>query len=82
MKPVTVKVRLHATLRRLTPEGMQNRVTVELSPAATVADLIEALGIGLDADALMVLIGQRRIYAGHPLQDGDEVQLFPPISGG
>jgi molybdopterin converting factor small subunit len=79
---VKVQVRLHATLRRQTAEGLQNRVTVELPEAATVAALIEALDIELDADSLMVLIGQRRVYAEHRLNDGDEVQLFPPISGG
>lgn len=77
-----VTARLHATLRRPTPNGLQNRLTVELEDAATVASLLETLAIDLAPEHLMVLIGQRRVYPGDTLEEGDEVHLFPPISGG
>ncbi|MDM8528531.1 MoaD/ThiS family protein [Anaerolineales bacterium HSG24] len=75
-------VRLHATLRRFTPEGYQSMLTVKLDEEATVTLLLEAIGIDLSPEYLMVVINRQRVYQDHPLHDGDVVQLFPPISGG
>ncbi len=77
-----VTVRLYATLRRPTPTGIQNQVMVELEEGATVAALLKVLPLPIAPEQVMVLSGLRRVYADHPLRDGDEVQLFPPISGG
>jgi molybdopterin converting factor small subunit len=79
---LNVKVRLHATLRKITPEGPQNRLTVDLPDNATVADLLQALEVEASPDHVMALIGNRRVEPDHPLNGSDEVQLFPPISGG
>ncbi|GAB4435470.1 MAG: hypothetical protein Kow0031_17210 [Anaerolineae bacterium] len=77
-----VTARLHATLRRATPNGLQNRVSVELPENATIADLLAALAIDASPEHVMLLIDHRRVTPAQPLADGDEVQLFPPISGG
>lgn len=77
-----VSVRLHSTLRRPTPTGYQSRFTVELDEEAGVADLLAALELDLSPEHLLVLIDRRRVGPEHRLQDGDQVQLFPPISGG
>lgn len=77
-----VKVRLHATLRKMMPDGPQNRLTLDLPDTATVAELLQALEISASPDHVMALIGNRRVEPDHPLTDGIEVQLFPPISGG
>jgi molybdopterin converting factor small subunit len=77
-----IKVRLHATLRRPTPDGYQNRLTVNLDEDATVGSLLEAIGLDQDQDHLMVLIGRRRVDPDHRLVPDEQVDLFPPISGG
>lgn len=77
-----VTVRLHATLRRPTPTGYQNRVRAELENGATVASLLEMLNLNIDPEHLMVLLDRRRVGPNHPLADGDHLDLFPPISGG
>ena len=77
-----MKVRLHATLRRPTPDGYQNRLTVKLDEQATVGSLLAAIKLDQDADHLMILIGRRRVDLEHPLEPDDQVDLFPPISGG
>lgn len=77
-----VTVRLHATLRRQTPEGYQNRLTLELAEEATVADLLQKLQLGLEPEHLLMVANRRRIEPEDRLADGMEIDLFPPISGG
>jgi molybdopterin converting factor small subunit len=77
-----VNARLHATLRRATPDGPQNRVTVELEEGATVASLLSFLEIDMAPAYLLVIINKRRVEPDYLLSDGDEIDLFPPISGG
>ena len=77
-----VLVRLHATLRRPTPEGYQNRLSVELREGATVADLLQKLELGLSPEHLLMVINRRRVEPEDTLVDGAEIDLFPPISGG
>jgi MoaE-MoaD fusion protein len=79
-----VKVRLFASLREAAGRDV---VELELAEGATVADawiglctLDEAFG----ACRHRVLIARNRRYvrADAPLADGDELALFPPLSGG
>ena len=77
-----VTVRLHATLRRPASDGYQNRVIVDLADGAVVAALLQALDIDMPSEQLIILTGTRRVESNHRLNDGDEVNLFPPISGG
>ena len=79
---MNVTVRLHATLRRPTAAGLQNRVTVELEPEATLAALLQVLNLGLAPEHLLAVVNRRRIDPPDRLHPGDEVHLFPPISGG
>ncbi len=77
-----INVRLHATLRKITADGPQNRLAVDLPDNATVAHLLHALDIDASPEHVMVVLGNRRIGPDHPLNGDDEIQLFPPISGG
>lgn len=77
-----VTVRLHATLRRPTPEGYQNRLTVQLEKGATIASLLNALELEIAPEHLMVVVNRRQVEPDFNLNEHDEVFLFPPISGG
>ena len=66
----------------MTPEGPQSRFKVDLPENATVTDLLHALKINVSPEHVMILIDHHRVEPNHPLVDGDEVQVFPPISGG
>ena len=60
---------------------------IDLQPGATVADLLQACRgslAGHDAlwSSLAVAVNREYATAGHPLSDGDEVALLPPVSGG
>ncbi len=77
-----VHVRLHTTLRRVTPQGVIDRLEVDLEPGATVASLLERLEIQPRGGSLLLVVNGKLVQADHMLSDGDEVRLVPGISGG
>jgi molybdopterin synthase catalytic subunit len=81
---IAVQVRLFASLRQAVGTGA---VTCSLPAGATVADLVRALAAEyphLATAAGAIYASVNRVYAGENtvLQAGDEVGLFPPVSGG
>jgi molybdopterin converting factor small subunit len=79
---VVVTVRLHTTLRRAGPDGMLDRLTLELAPGATVQAVLDTLGIVLRDDAVLMVVNNRIAGVETALADGDEVRLIPAMSGG
>jgi molybdopterin converting factor small subunit len=79
---MVVTVRLHTTLRRETPEGIVDRLTLDLAPGATMRTLVEALGISLRDDAILLVVNGRIADVDTALAEGDEVRLIPAMSGG
>ena len=86
-----VDVRLFSILRDCLPPA--GRGSVELPERATLADLVSHLGIdrhlGCAAAELttaaswqVMVSGQFELDMARVLRDGDEVHIFPPISGG
>jgi len=73
---VSVTVRLFAGLRE--QAGWSSR---EVS-AVTVADVWPALGLGDEPEGLLYAVNREYAERGQELQDGDEVALIPPVSGG
>ncbi|HHS98316.1 MAG TPA: MoaD/ThiS family protein [Chloroflexi bacterium] len=79
---ITVHVKLFATLRRYFPElGIGETMEVRLPKGATVGDLVHHLRIPADHVKVVFVNGIVRDEA-HPLADGDEVGIFPPVGGG
>jgi molybdopterin converting factor subunit 1 len=82
---VLVSVRLFAILRE---HAGRERIELELADGATVSDALSALGrrqeLAGALDRLSVVMAVNREYApaDHPLREGDEVALIPPVSGG
>jgi molybdopterin synthase catalytic subunit len=76
---VNVTVRLFAGLRERA--GASER-TVELAPGATVADVWATLGLGDEPSGLLYAVNHAYTTADRRLEDGDEVALIPPVSGG
>jgi molybdopterin converting factor small subunit len=60
--------------------GGRGAFPLEIDGRATVGLLIERLA--LPDSRLTILINGQRMDTGHPLNDGDEVFIFPPAEGG
>jgi molybdopterin synthase catalytic subunit len=81
---VDVTVRLFASLRERAGAGT---VELQLGDGATVADAIEQLRggalAGLPENAPFVTaVAREYVKTDHPLAEGDELALVPPVSGG
>ena len=77
-------VRLFATLKDIV---RASQVTVELNDDATVGALREKLAADYPALAAslptcLVAVNREFAFADTPLHPGDEIALFPPVSGG
>jgi sulfur-carrier protein len=64
-----------------------SQIEWELAEGATVEALIAHLqatlpGLARWAGRIQIAVNRRYAAAGTRLQDGDEVALFPPVSGG
>jgi len=74
---MTVRIKLFASLRNYGPEEQ----TVELPQNATIEDVITYLKLPEKIPLLKIVNGEHRNLK-HPLKEGDEIALFPPIAGG
>src|SRR5918911_277873 len=72
-----VTVRLFAGLRERA--GVAER---ELEGVARVRDIWPALGLGEEPEGLLYAVNRRYAAREQALDDGDEVALIPPVSGG
>lgn len=72
-----VRIRLYASLRKFGSEEQE----MELPENATIEDVIKLLKLPEKIPMLRIVNGEHRTLK-HPLKEGDEVALFPPIAGG
>ena len=79
---MNVTVHLHTILQRQTPEGLVGQLAVSLPEDTTMAGLLNFLEIELAPDHLLLVVNGRTAELQHILQDGDQVNLMPAISGG
>jgi MoaE-MoaD fusion protein len=74
---VTIRVRLFAGLRERAGWGARDVEGVD-----RVGDVWGALDLGEEPDGLLYAVNKEYAEADQPLEDGDEVALIPPVSGG
>jgi sulfur carrier protein ThiS len=78
---ITVTVVFFADLRRFLPRGETGPRRYRVKPEATVADLLETIGIAPDTDLTAAVDGDLA-SRDTPLRDGAEVMLLSPMEGG
>lgn len=81
---MNIAVRLFAGLRE---RAGTDTLEVELPDGSTVADAAEAAAAGSPRSwrvpgSLMFAVNEEYVDRSHPLKDGDELALIPPVSGG
>jgi molybdopterin synthase catalytic subunit len=74
-----VAVRLFAGLREL---AGTRATEIELSPGSTAADVWPALELGAEPPGLLLAVNKNYATRETVLEEGDEVALIPPVSGG
>lgn len=72
-----IEVRLRGVLAERFPDG---RTVVEVEPGEPIERLVARLDLPR-ATYILVLNGAAS-QRGAPLQDGDRVQIYPPMAGG
>lgn len=84
MGDITIRLRLFAGLREAAGWSQKE---VSLAAGTTVADLLAHVE-GTTPDLILrgrpvyAAVNQKYVEREHVLADGDEVALFPPVSGG
>ena len=79
---MVVNVHLHTLLQRPSPTGLIRQLEVELPPGATLQELLARQGIVVDSENFLLVVNSRNVDPDQVLNDGDEVDLIPAISGG
>ena len=80
---MNITTRLFAAFRE---KAGTSEVALALPNTATVSDALAELTLRypslLDGIPTMIAVNAEYVQESHPLQDGDEVALIPPVSGG
>lgn len=80
-----VKLKLFASLRALLPGAKGGELLVETEPGATPLTLIERYALPREQVHLILVNGfyiAPDAAGERPLEEGDEVALWPPVAGG
>ncbi len=77
-----ISVRLHTILQRETPHGMQRKLTLQLADGSSIGDVLRELEIQLPVDALLLVVNGRLCQPATILNNDDELDLIPALSGG
>jgi sulfur carrier protein ThiS len=78
---ISVTVVFFADLRRFLPKGSTGPQSYALASGATVADLLDTIGIAPDTDLTAAVNGELAARD-TPLHEGSEVMLLSPMEGG
>src|SRR5680860_400854 len=81
---MNIRIRYFASVRELMGTGAS---AIALDPGASVSDALERLAdhnprIETAFRACLPMVNQEYVNRGHVLQEGDELALIPPVSGG
>ena len=77
---MNITLKLYTVLREYLPEDLKNN-TLSIPANSKVVDVLNLLKIP-DGLPKIILINGAQKKPGSELSDGDELSIFPPISGG
>ncbi|MCX8044938.1 MAG: MoaD/ThiS family protein [Desulfobacterota bacterium] len=76
-----VEVKLFTVLQKYAPGGIRGQTTVECPGGETIGQLLNRLSIP-QTIPLVILVNGVQKGRDDVLQDGDRLDVFPPIAGG
>jgi len=76
-----VQVRLHSILQNSLPGG-QSQGDLSLPEGSTVRSVLDTLEIKLEPSAMIMVVNLKVVDENTLLADGDQLDLFPAVSGG
>jgi len=79
---ILVKVYLHSTLIKYSPDGTSRKLEVSIDSGSTLLDLINSLGIDQTDHHLLLAVNGKVAEEFQTLEENDSVHLMMPISGG
>ncbi|HET7011917.1 MAG TPA: MoaD/ThiS family protein [Anaerolineales bacterium] len=77
-----ITVRLHTILRRETPEGIIDRISLDLPAMTTVSEAIRRIELPIRPRTMLLVVNGKLVQEDHVLGEGDELRLVPGVSGG
>ncbi len=77
-----ITVHLHTILQKQGDQGLVDRLQLELPDGFVLVELLDMLEIELSVEALLMAVNGRMAGPERVLEDGDQVNLMPAISGG
>jgi sulfur carrier protein ThiS len=75
-----IHLQLYSILREKLPSDAKGRAVLQLGEGATLADLLDELGIKLKV--VISVNGVQESDKSRQLRDGDDVKIFSSVSGG
>ena len=75
-----LKVVLFGLYREKLPKQARGEADLDVPEATTVAEVLAQLGLNMGV--MCVLNGQTELDKAHILQEGDRLQVIPPVGGG
>ena len=75
-----IHLQLYSVLREKLPSDAKGRTVMQLDEGATLADLLNELGINLKV--VISVNGDHEPDKSRQMRDGDHVRIFSAISGG
>jgi len=87
MANLNIELKLFITFKKYLPDNATDgKATVSMAEGATLADLLNRIGLPLAEPKIIILNGVSQGTTddtyGRPLQNGDTVSIFPPVGGG
>lgn len=81
---MNLNIRLFATLK---DSAGASQVSVDVGESATVSDLLDSISRQYPAiepylQSILISVNQEYAERNQPIRSGDEIALFPPVSGG